>query len=157
MRSGDPYNSTMEPRVVTIKRYTNRRLYNIDESRYVKLDEIAEIIRSGSDIRVIDTQNDEDITKQILAQIILEDEKNKKDLLPASLLYKIIRANEGYTRDFFENYLAMTFDAYETYRSEMEQRLQTVTDISRIPLELGHIFMKSFGMGSHGPARPEKK
>lgn len=130
---------------VILKKYTNRRLYNTDEGRYVKLDEIGDIIRRGNDIKVIDTKTKEDITKQILAQIILEEEKNKKDLLPKTLLYQIIRANEDFTRDFFENYLSMTMESYLSYRDLMEKKVKEMSDISRLPYEMGEIFMKSFG------------
>ncbi len=115
----------------------------------MKLDEIAAIIRNGCDIKVIDSGTDEDITKQILAQIILEEEKNKKDLLPSSLLYQIIRSNQEFTKDFFENYLTMAMESYFFYRDAMEKRLKEMTDISKLPFEMGDIFMKSFGfMGS---------
>ncbi len=135
----------LDKKEVIIKKYTNRRLYNTEESRYVKLDEIASIIRSGCDIKVIDSSTDEDITKQILAQIILEEEKNKKDLLPSSLLYQIIRSNQEFTKDFFENYLTMAMESYFSYRNVMEKRLKEMTDISKLPFEMGDIFMKSFG------------
>ncbi|HPZ07953.1 MAG TPA: polyhydroxyalkanoate synthesis regulator DNA-binding domain-containing protein [Candidatus Eremiobacteraeota bacterium] len=130
---------------VMLKKYTNRRLYNTDEGRYIKLDEIGDIIRQGNDIKVIDTKTKEDITKQILAQIILEEEKNKKDLLPKTLLYQIIRANEDFIRDFFENYLSMTMESYLSYRELMEKKVKEMSDISRLPYEMGEIFMKSFG------------
>ena len=142
----------MDKKEIIIKKYTNRRLYNTDESKYVKLDEIAGIIRKGHNIKVIDSKTKEDITKQILAQIILEEEKNKKDLLPETLLYQIIRANEEFTRDFFENYLNMTMESYLSYRNAMEKRVKEMSDISKLPFEMGDLFMKSFGfMGTKNP------
>jgi polyhydroxyalkanoate synthesis repressor PhaR len=144
----------MAKETVTIKKYSNRRLYNQNESRYMKLDEIASTIRLGHDIKVIDSASSHDITKQILAQIILEEEKNQKDLLPISLLYQIIRANEEFTRDFFENYLNMTIESYLNYRKMMEQRLQKVEDINRLPFEMGDIFMKSFGFARSASPQP---
>lgn len=141
--------------IVIIKKYTNRRLYNINESKYVKLDEIAAIIRSGHDIKVIDSQTDEDLTKQILAQIVLEEEKNKKTLLPETLLYQIIRANEAFMQDFFDNYLKLSIESYLSYRNLMEKRLHEMTDIKKIPFEMGDIFMKSFGF-VRGESKEEK-
>ena len=141
----------MANREVIIKKYTNRRLYNTDESKYVKLDEIAEIIRQGNDIKVIDTKTKEDITKEILAQIILEEERNKRDLLPKKLLYQVIRANEEFTRDFFENYLNMTMESYLSYRNIMEKRVKEMDDITKLPYEMGDIFMKSFGFMGRKP------
>jgi len=130
---------------IIIKKYSNRRLYNIEESKYVTLEDIAKIIRHGNDIKVIDSKTDEDITKQILAQIILEEEKNKKDLLPTTLLYQIIRANQAFTKDFFENYLNMTMESYLSYRNIMEKKISEMADISKLPYEMGDIFMKSIG------------
>jgi polyhydroxyalkanoate synthesis repressor PhaR len=147
----------MAKKVAVIKKYTNRRLYHTGESRYIKLDEIAEIIRQGSDIKVVDSQTDEDITKQILAQIILEEEKNRKDLLPTSLLYEIIRTNEEITRDFFENYLYKMMENYVSYRKMMDERLHEMTDMSKLSFELGDVLMQSFGLGGFGGGREDRR
>ncbi len=153
----------MAKKEAMIKKYTNRRLYHTGESKYVKLDEIADIIRQGSDIKVVDSQTDEDITKQILAQIILEEEKNRKDLLPTSLLYEIIRTNEEITRDFFENYLYKMMENYISYRKMMDERLHQMTDMSKLSFDLGDVFMQSFGLGGFGgfsgeiPEQKDKK
>jgi polyhydroxyalkanoate synthesis repressor PhaR len=137
---------------ILIKKYSNRRLYNTEESCYVKLDDIANIIREGFDIKVIDTSTKEDITKQILAQIIMEEEKNKNDILPMSLFYKIIRSNEEFISDFFENYLNSTLDSYLAYRQAMEDKIKEMQDISKLPYEMGEVFMKSLGiMGGMNP------
>ena len=62
-----------EPKV--IKRYTNRKLYDTVESRYVTLDEISEMIKAGSEVRIVDNRSKEDLTSVTLAQIIFEEEK----------------------------------------------------------------------------------
>jgi hypothetical protein len=62
-----------EPKV--IKRYTNRKLYDTVESRYVTLDEIAEMIKGGQEVKVVDNRSKEDLTSVTLAQIIFEEEK----------------------------------------------------------------------------------
>ena len=59
-------------KVVTVKKYSNRRLYDTSDSRYITLDELAQKIRSGKDVRVIDAKSNEDLTQQTLTQIILE-------------------------------------------------------------------------------------
>lgn len=149
--------SAMAKKEILIKKYTNRRLYHTGESRYIKLDEIADIIRQGNDIKVLDSQTDKDITKQILAQIILEEEKNRKDLLPTALLYEIIRTNEEITRDFFENYLYKMMENYISYRKMMDQRLHEMTDVSKLSFELGDVFMQSLGMGGLSGGGPERR
>lgn len=80
--------SSKEPKV--IKRYTNRKLYDTVESRYVTLDEIAAMIKEGVEVRIVDNRTKEDLTSVTLAQIIFEEEK-KKNQMPLSVLREIIR------------------------------------------------------------------
>ncbi|HEY1416654.1 MAG TPA: polyhydroxyalkanoate synthesis regulator DNA-binding domain-containing protein, partial [Myxococcaceae bacterium] len=56
-----------------VKKYGNRRLYDTEESRYVRLDEIADRIRGGADVQVVDAKSGADLTAPTLAQIIFED------------------------------------------------------------------------------------
>jgi polyhydroxyalkanoate synthesis repressor PhaR len=77
-----------EPKI--IKRYTNRKLYDTVESRYVTLDEIAAMIKEGTEVRIVDNRTKEDLTSVTLAQIIFEEEK-KKNQMPLSVLREIIR------------------------------------------------------------------
>jgi polyhydroxyalkanoate synthesis repressor PhaR len=77
-----------EPRVV--KRYANRKLYDTQRSRYVTLEQIAEMIRAGEDVKIIDNNSKEDLTAITLAQIIFEEEK-KASFLPLSALRNIIQ------------------------------------------------------------------
>lgn len=128
---------------ILIKKYANRRLYNSDKKEYVTLKDIAGLIRKGSDIRVVDTGTNEDITRQILGQIIMEEEKNNKEVLPTSLLYRIIRSNEEIMKDFFENYLNQTIDNYILYRKAVDKKLKEMNDINRLPFEMTDIFMKN--------------
>jgi len=83
----------------TIKRYTNRKLYDKLESRYVTLEEIARLVRAGEDIQVIDNETEEDLTSVTFAQIILEEEKRKQNLLSVPFLRKLIRTGEARVQD----------------------------------------------------------
>jgi polyhydroxyalkanoate synthesis repressor PhaR len=81
---------TKEPKV--IKRYSNRKLYDTGESRYVTLDEIAQMIKQGVEVRIVDNRSKEDLTSVTLAQIIFEEEKKAKaNHMPLSVLREIIR------------------------------------------------------------------
>jgi polyhydroxyalkanoate synthesis repressor PhaR len=77
-----------EPKV--IKRYTNRKLYDTVESRYVTLDEISEMVKQGVEVQIVDNKSKDDLTSVTLAQIIFEEEK-KKNRMPLSVLREIIR------------------------------------------------------------------
>lgn len=76
--------------VKVIKRYTNRKLYDTVESRYVTLDEIAEMVKVGLEVKIVDNRSKEDLTSVTLAQIIFEEEK-KKNRMPLAMLREIIR------------------------------------------------------------------
>ena len=75
-----------------IKRYANRKLYDTQHSRYVTLDQIAEMIRSGDDVKIIDNKSKEDLTSVTLAQIIFEEEKRQKSFLPLQAMRNIIQS-----------------------------------------------------------------
>jgi polyhydroxyalkanoate synthesis repressor PhaR len=76
----------------TIKRYANRKLYDTSAKRYITLEGIAELIRQGQDVQVVDHASGDDITAQIQAQIIFEEEKKAGGVLPRMLLTDLIQA-----------------------------------------------------------------
>ena len=79
-----------EPRV--IKRYSNRKLYDTQSSRYVTLEQIADLIREGEDVRIVDNNSKEDLTGITLAQIIFEEEKKQRSFLPLAAMRNIIQS-----------------------------------------------------------------
>jgi polyhydroxyalkanoate synthesis repressor PhaR len=74
-----------------IKRYSNRKLYDTEASEYVSLGDIAELVRSGETVKVVDNATDEDLTAQTLTQIILEEGKDGRHLIPSDLLHQLLR------------------------------------------------------------------
>jgi len=79
-----------------IKRYSNRKLYDTQESRYVTLEELEELIRAGREISVVDVSTGEDLTSVTLAQIILENERNHRATLPTAFLHQLIKHGEAW-------------------------------------------------------------
>ena len=75
----------------TIKRYSNRKLYDTNQSRYVTLDEIATLIEDGEEVRIIDNKTEQDISRQTLAQIILKREKKQRSLTPVNALRELVQ------------------------------------------------------------------
>lgn len=84
----------MPPTTKTITRYSSRKLYDSGASRYVSLDELAEWVRDGKQIQVVDKDTGDDVTAQTLTQIILEEGRNGK-VLPSNLLHELVRRGEG--------------------------------------------------------------
>jgi polyhydroxyalkanoate synthesis repressor PhaR len=106
-----------EPKV--IKRYTNRKLYDTVESRYVTLDEIAAMIKDGVEVRIVDNRTKEDLTSVTLAQIIFEEEK-KKNQMPLAVLREIIRHPGESISGFIQKEVS---PRVASIREEAEQRL----------------------------------
>jgi polyhydroxyalkanoate synthesis repressor PhaR len=99
-----------------VKKYGNRRLYDTEESRYVRLDEIAERIRGGADVQVVDAKSGSDLTAPTLAQIIFED-RNAARLLPVPLLLQLIRMGDGPLAEFLGRYVSWALEMYLQARS----------------------------------------
>jgi polyhydroxyalkanoate synthesis repressor PhaR len=74
-----------------IKRYSNRKLYDTEASEYVSLGDIAELVRGGETVKVVDNATEEDLTAQTLTQIILEEGKDGRHLIPSDLLHQLLR------------------------------------------------------------------
>lgn len=108
---------------VQLKKYSNRRLYDSDKSAFVTLSQVAEMVREGRQVEVVDVETKEDVTSYILIQIVLEEAKKKTSLLPLSLLYLIIRYGETLS-EFFENYLELTFKNYLAYKASVDEQFK---------------------------------
>lgn len=108
---------------VTIKKYSNRKLYDPGQSRYVTLEEIAEMVRQGKAIRVVDADTEEDLTSVTLAQILLEREKQKRHPLPVEFLHGLIQYGEA-MQAALERAVAANLDAFGKAQREGEKHLQ---------------------------------
>jgi polyhydroxyalkanoate synthesis repressor PhaR len=111
---------------VTIKKYANRRLYNTGTSTYVTLEDLAAMVKGGEDFVVYDAKTGEDITRQVLAQIIFEQEnKEGQNLLPVTFLRQLIRFYGDSMQMLVPRYLEMSIDSFaqqqEKFRSQMAQ------------------------------------
>jgi polyhydroxyalkanoate synthesis repressor PhaR len=104
---------------ITVKKYSNRRLYDTAESRYVTLDELAAKIRGGADARVIDAQNGQNLTQVTLAQIILES-RGAARLLPVSFLVQLIRMRDDALAEFMGRWMTWALAVYQRARQGAE-------------------------------------
>src|SRR5512144_3437033 len=108
-----------------IKRYTNRKLYDTVESRYVTLDEIAEMIKGGAEVKIIDNRTKEDLTSVTLAQIIFEEEK-KTSKMSLDTLRDLIRHGGEVAQRLVEGTQAELRGRVEAVRAAAEQRMQSL-------------------------------
>jgi polyhydroxyalkanoate synthesis repressor PhaR len=131
----------MEPAIVVIKKYGNRRLYDTLASRYVNLDEIAGFIREGKDVRVVDAKTGKDLTRVTLTQIITEDAKDKPTGLPLELLRQLVVASDEVRQEFVMWYLKSAFDAYQKVQDAFQSRLGDVQSAILSPVEMMNKFL----------------
>ena len=122
-----------------IKRYSNRKLYDTQESRYVTLEEIEEMIRAGREIAVVDAGSGEDLTSVTLTQIILENERARRASLPAAFLHQLIKHGESW-QDFVQ----------KSMRASLEGMVSSQRDMERIFRD----WSVRAGWGSRGVASP---
>ena len=90
--------------MLTVKKYSNRRLYDTIESRYITMEELAEKIRAGADVRVVDAKTNEDLTATTLTQIVVEG-RGAARMLPVPLLTQLIRMGDDNLAEFFGRYV----------------------------------------------------
>jgi polyhydroxyalkanoate synthesis repressor PhaR len=108
----------MTAKTILIKKYENRRLYDATNSRYVNLEEVAQFVQRGYDVRVIDVASGEDITRVILTQIIAEGAKTPDSSFPLDILRQMVIASGRAGQESALRYAKAMLDLYQsTYRA----------------------------------------
>lgn len=104
---------------VVIKKYANRRLYNTATSAYVTLEDLARMVREGTEFVVYDAKSNEDLTRQILTQIIFEEESRGEALLPVQFLRQLIGYYGGQMQGVLPSYLEMSLDNFTRQQEQI--------------------------------------
>ena len=108
----------MNPQTVVIKKYGNRRLYDTTNSRYINLDEVAQMVRDGREIQVVDAVSGEDLTRTVLTQIVVEQSKGNDSAFPLDVLRQMIAASGKATNEATLTYMRAVSDLYQNaYRT----------------------------------------
>ena len=108
---------------VTIKKYANRRLYDTESSSYITLDRLAAMIREGREFEVLDAKSGDDITHQVLTQIIVDEESRGSTMLPVNFLRQLIGLYGGSMQGAVPAYLDAAMDAFKTNQNAMRDAL----------------------------------
>src|SRR5215467_5661754 len=127
---------------VVIRKYPNRRLYNTSSGKYVNLDDIAAMVRGGTEVQVVDAKTGEDLTRVVLTQIIVEEAKGQPSGLPLELLRQLILATDRAGQEFLMWYLKSAFDTYQKVQDTVQSRLDDVRSAALSPLNLVKNFLK---------------
>jgi len=108
---------------VVIKKYANRRLYNTSTSTYVTLEDLAKMVREGVDFVVFDAKTNEELTRQILTQIIFEEESRGQALLPVQFLRQLIGFYGGQMEGVLPSYLEMSLENFSRQQEQFREQV----------------------------------
>ena len=109
---------------VIIKKYANRRLYNTRSSSYITLDHLAKMTREGTDYKVLDAKTGNEITHQILTQIILDEEANGEQMLPVNFLRDLIRMYGNSMQSLIPHYLEASMENFRANQTKLAKAFE---------------------------------
>ena len=109
---------------VIVKKYANRRLYNTETSSYITLDHLAAMTREGRDFKVIDAKSEEDITHNVLTQIIMEEESRGETMLPVSFLRQLISMYGDSMQAMVPGYLEASMDSFRRNQAQFKTAVE---------------------------------
>ena len=158
------------PGIITIKKYANRRLYNTAASSYVTLDDLATMVQDGVEFLVYDAKTNEDITRTVLTQIIVEQEAKGNNLLPTGFLRQLISFYGDNLQGVVPQYLDMTMQSFARNQEHMRKYMENTfsglypfssfEEVGRKNLEMfeqAMDMMKPHNKQDHGAEGPETK
>ena len=144
---------------VTIKKYANRRLYDTESSAYITLDRLAEMVREGREFEVVDAKTGEDITRQVLTQIIVEEEARGSTMLPVNFLKQLIGLYGNSMQGMVPQYLEAAMDAFQRNQSAMRDAFggKVFADLAKRNMEMFEGASRAFsGSAAKPKTKPEK-
>lgn len=140
--------------VVTIKKYANRRLYDTHTSSYITLEDLCEMVKRGVDFIVIDAKSNEDLTRQVLTQIIFEQELKGYSLLPIKFLRQLISFYGGKMQQLLPPYLEASMESFANNQDKVREYVSSAINFSplsqfeEISKQNMALFQRAFSMFS---------
>lgn len=120
--------------MIVIKRYPNRKLYNTNAKKYITLDGVAQLIREGEEVQILDHLSGEDLTAVTLTQIIFEQEKKEGGFLPRSVLTGLVQSG-GETLSTLRRSLASPLNLRVHVDSEIQRRIDSLVETGEMTEE----------------------
>ncbi|MEZ5987064.1 MAG: polyhydroxyalkanoate synthesis repressor PhaR [Hyphomonas sp.] len=144
---------------IIIKKYANRRLYDTSTSSYVTLDHLSDLVREGRDFEVRDAKTGEDLTRQVLTQIIFEQETKGEGALPLNFLRQLIGFYGGGAQTYLPAFLDMSMNSFAEAQKEWHKAANPMTLFEKQAKRNMAMFeqaMKMFMPTLYGSAKPDK-
>ncbi|MCY3726280.1 MAG: polyhydroxyalkanoate synthesis repressor PhaR [Rhodobacteraceae bacterium] len=111
-----------------IKRYASRRLYNTETSEYTTLEEVSDIIKSGRDVKIIDKVSGEDLSREYMVRIIVENESRELPVLPLDTLQNMVRSYNEKTLALVPKFLEASYEMLNKSQNQIMENFQNVSD-----------------------------
>jgi polyhydroxyalkanoate synthesis repressor PhaR len=126
----------MSDDVRIIKKYPNRRLYDTEISRYITLEEVRQLVLTGTAFKVLDKNTKEDITRSILLQVISEQEEGGNPIFQTDLLKHIIRFYGDPMQNSISRYLELSMHLFQQQKEHFTEQVQTMLGQAQQPLHV---------------------
>ncbi|MBV9931919.1 MAG: polyhydroxyalkanoate synthesis repressor PhaR [Alphaproteobacteria bacterium] len=150
---------------IIIKKYANRRLYDTESSSYITLERLAEFVRQKREFKVVDAKSGDDITRQVLTQIIMDEESRGATMLPVNFLRQLIGLYGGAAQNMVPHYLEASLETFQRNQAQLRETLagaftaNPFADLARRNLEMfqaaaGGATAKSAASSSGSGAEP---
>ncbi|WP_174285143.1 polyhydroxyalkanoate synthesis repressor PhaR [Sphingomonas bacterium] len=145
---------------VIVKKYANRRLYNTETSSYITLDHLAAMTREGRDFKVIDAKSEDDITHNVLTQIIMEEESRGETMLPVSFLRQLISMYGDSMQAMVPGYLEASMDSFRRNQAQFKTAVEGAfanspfAEIAKRNMAMFEAAANAFKPGAAGNAAP---
>ncbi|MBW4331318.1 polyhydroxyalkanoate synthesis repressor PhaR [Stakelama sp. CBK3Z-3] len=145
---------------VIIKKYANRRLYNTETSSYITLEHLAAMTREGRDFKVIDAKSEDDITHNVLTQIIMEEEQRGQTMLPVSFLRQLIALYGDSMQAMVPGYLEASMDSFRRNQEEFKSAVEGAfantpfAEITKRNMAMFEAAASAFNKGGDMPGAP---
>jgi polyhydroxyalkanoate synthesis repressor PhaR len=135
-----------------IKKYPNRRLYDTKTSSYITLADVKQMVQKQEDFQVVDAKSNDDLTRQILLQIILEEESAGMPMFSSDLLSQMIRSYGSAMQGFMGTYLEKNLEGFQQMQKALQEQSQKLYggDSSANPQEIWTKFMSMQGPAMQG-------
>jgi polyhydroxyalkanoate synthesis repressor PhaR len=138
--------------LVIIKKYANRRLYDTESSAYITLERLAQMVRQKRQFKVVDAKSGEDITRQVLAQIIMEEESRGATMLPVNFLRQLISLYGDSMQSVVPHYLEASLEQLQRNQSPFREAMAGALAANPFA-ELARRNMEMFTSAAAGGAR----
>ncbi len=155
--------SSGESSPVIIKKYANRRLYNTETSSYITLELLSQMTREGREFVVVDAKTNEDITHNVLTQIIMEEEqRGGQNMLPVTFLRQLISMYGDSMQSMVPQYLEASMEAFRKNQQQFQEAMQGAftsgpfAELTKRNMQMFQAATHAFKPGSATPEAPQE-